>query len=374
MQQFQAFSSVIEFLFSLFLSLTSLKNNIMLSRRIFLIQSLTSALSAVGASSLHRQSAQAVEKKATHLKTLFVKFNVFNDKLIVHVQLENKRYVYLLSKKADFMINQLEKLYLDLESTNSSKFTIIDRIQWLGQQILLPLDSLIEQCQAINFIIPQNCLRCPFDILQHGKLPLFLQKPVIYSFSKVNSSLKFSEDWSALVISDQTADPENGAAFVQDILANSVYYDIQDLTLEKLSLIPPKDLVLISAHGSIYSNLSHQQDHIDLNQDSILPTHLSRLSPKLIYLDSCQLGVSYEFIQSLKNAKTQYYIAPILSNEAGNSSTRTIQLFFKFLKAGFSPTLALFHTRTQLYQHFQKMDGYTLLMWRAFPFRVYHLN
>jgi hypothetical protein len=217
-------------------------------------------------------------------------------------------------------------------------------------------------------------VRCPFDILQYRKLPLFLQKPVTYSFSQVNSNLNFSEDWSALMISDRTADPENGAAFVQDILANSVYYDIQDLTLEKLNLIPPKDLVLISAHGSIDSHLSHQQDHIDFNQDSILPTHLARLSPKLIYLDSCQLGVSYEFIQSLKRAKTKYYIAPILSNEAGNSSTRTIQLFFKFLKDGFSPALALFHTRTQLYQHFQKTDGYNLLIWRAFPFRVYHLN
>jgi hypothetical protein len=346
----------------------------MSSRRSFLIQSLTSAIGAMGASYFHRQSAQAVEKKATHLKTLFVKFNVFNNKFIVHAQLENKRYVYQLSQKADDIINQLEKLYLDLESTHSSKFAIIDKIQLLGQQILLPLDPLIEQCQAINFIIPQNCIRCPFDILHHRKLPLFLQKPVIYSFSQVNSSFDFSGDWSALIISDRTADPENAAAFVQDILVNSVYYNIQDLTLEKLSLITPKDLLFISAHGSIYSNLSHEQDHIDFNQESILPTHLSRLSPKLIYLDSCQLGVSYKFIQSLKSANTQYYIAPILSNEAGNSSTRTIQLFFKFLKDGFCPALALFYTRTQLYRHFQKTDGYTLLMWRAFPFRAYHLN
>jgi hypothetical protein len=346
----------------------------MLSRRNFFIRGFISTLGTILASSIRRQSVQAVENPVTNLKTLVIEFNQINNQLIIHAELESKHYTYQLHQNANDIIDQLKQLYIDLESTGASKFAIISRIQRLGEQILSPLDSLIQRCQAINFIISQDLIRCPFDILHHRKLPLFLQKSVIYSFSKVNSNLNFSENWSALIVSDRTADPENAAALIQDILADSVYYNIQDLTLEKLNLIPSKDLVLISAHGSINLHGSNQQDHINLGQESILPTHLSRLSPKLIYLDSCQLGVSHEFIQRLKSGKTQYYIAPILSNEAGNSSTRTIQLFFESIKTGLSPALALFNARTQLYQHFKERDGYSILMWRAFPFRVYHLN
>lgn len=346
----------------------------MLSRRNFVIQSCTTALGTIVASSFDHKSVLAIENKVTDLKTLFIYFNRFNNKLIIHTEFEGNFYRYQLDQKADYIINNLEKIYFDLEAMSSSKFAIINRIQWLGEQILSPLEQFIQRCQAINFIIPQYLVKYPFDLLHYRRKPLFLQKPITYSFSKVNSSLTFSEDWSALIISDPTADPENGAAMVQEIFADSVYYKIQELTLEKLSLIQPKDLVLISAHGSVYLNYSEQKDHIILGQSQLLPADLSRLSPKLIYLDSCQLGVSHEFIQSLKRSKTQYYIAPILSNEAGNSSTQTIQLFFESIKAGLSPTLALFKARTQLYQQFKQTDAYLKLMWRAFPFRVYHLN
>lgn len=350
------------------------KNTMALSRRSFFTRACASAVSIVLVSSLKKWSTQAADDQSVDMKTLSIYFNQVGKHFTVRTELGEKSHFYRLSENAEHIIYNLSELYLDLNLIYSPKSETIDRIKWLGSQILSPLALWIDRCEEIQFIIPEDFVRFPFDILQYRELPLFLQKPITYGFSQVCSTLKFSEDWSALIISDRTADPENGAALVKDILADSIYYDIRDLTLDKLNSIPPKDLILISAHGLVSSNRFNGEDHIALGEESILPAHLSRLTPKLIYLDSCELGVSNEFIQSLRKAKTNYYIAPILSNEAGNSSTKTIKLFFESLKEGLSPSLALFHTRTQLYKHFQVSDDYKRLMWRAFPFRVYQLN
>jgi len=72
-------------------------------------------------------------------------------------------------------------------------------------------------------------------------------------------------------------------------------------------------------------------------------------------------------------AGTSYFLAPILSNEAGNSSTRTIRLFFKNLAETGSPAESLYLTRRQLYQEFQK-DPPAKRLWRAYPFRLYRLS
>lgn len=344
----------------------------MASRRSFFTQACGSAVSLVLASSFKNWLTQAANSQSVSPKMLSIYFNQANQHFTVRAEFEEKSHFYRLSENPEHIIEKLNKLYLHLQSIYSSKSETIDLITGLGTQILSPLNLWIDRCEEIQFIIPEDFVRFPFDVLQYRELPLFLQKPVTYSFSPVRSTVNFSQDWSALILSDRTADPERGAALVKDILADSVYYDIKDLTLSKLNSISPKDLILISAHG-IIGNGANRTDYIALEKESILPAHLSRLTPKFIYLDSCQLGVSNKFIQSLRKAQTNYYIAPILSNEAGNSSTQTIKLFFECLKEGLSPSLALFHTRTQLYQNFQS-DNYKKLMWRAYPFRVYQLN
>ncbi|MBE9041912.1 CHAT domain-containing protein [Oscillatoriales cyanobacterium LEGE 11467] len=317
---------------------------------------------------------RAANTQSIEPNTLFIFFDRIGEDFIVRANFRNRIYSYKTIENANTIISDLEDLYLNLQAiyySSVDESEVLSQSKRLGVKIFSILDLWIDRCEAIRFIIPENFIRLPFEFLQHRELPLFLQKPVTYSFSPVTSNFNFSDNWSALIVSDRTADPERGAHFVRDILSNSIYYDIEDLTLEALNSISPKDLVLISAHGWIDFN---NEDYIALNEESITATHLARLSPKLIYLDSCQLGVSHEFIQSLRRAGTNYYIAPILSNEAGNSSTKTIEHFFECLEEGLSPSLALFETRLQLYKHFKAIDDYRRLIWRAFPFRVYHLN
>jgi hypothetical protein len=70
---------------------------------------------------------------------------------------------------------------------------------------------------------------------------------------------------------------------------------------------------------------------------------------------------------------TKYFVAPILSNEAGNSSMMTIQVFFKHLLHSKRPEVALFHTRKVLWDAYRD-DHFVYRAWRGFPFRVYRLN
>ena len=48
------------------------------------------------------------------------------------------------------------------------------------------------------------------------------------------------------------------------------------------------------------------------------------VAPKLVYFDSCQLGINRGFLHSLHRSGTLYYVAP---NESGDSSTKTISSF-----------------------------------------------
>jgi hypothetical protein len=95
---------------------------------------------------------------------------------------------------------------------------------------------------------------------------------------------------------------------------------IKSSTGIKLSSLKSVDILLISAHGDVqFANT----DHMKMGEESLRSEHLSHLSPSLVYFDSCNLGVSAQFIQSFRDRGTQFYVAPIMGNEAGESSTKT---------------------------------------------------
>ena len=143
------------------------------------------------------------------------------------------------------------------------------------------------------------------------------------------------------------------------------------MNLAKLSSEQSADLLLISTHGYV----GHTQiDYIQMGKERLQAEHLTHLSPKLVWMDACSMGASASFIQSFRERGTKFYLGPLVSNEAGNSSTKTIAYFFERLKAGDTPSRALFFTRRKLYEVFGEKAGFAKLLFRAFPFRVYLLN
>ena len=193
-----------------------------------------------------------------------------------------------------------------------------------------------------------------------------------YSFDPIDDGkLKLSSQRTALIIEDKSINPEKCCQILKDALPSSGYYSIEEMNHAKLSSLQPVDILLISAHGWVqFANT----DSMKLGKERLSAEHLSHLSPSLVYLDSCQLGVSAHFIQTFRSRGTRYYVAPITSNEAGNSSKRTIDLFFERLKSGDAPGRALFLTRRKLYDFYGEKEGFNMRFYRAFPFRVYVLN
>lgn len=239
----------------------------------------------------------------------------------------------------------------------------------VGQELYSPIQAWIEQASAIEFVLAEECLFYPLDALYYQGHPLFLDKPITYSLhGHSDTPLRVSDQWKGVLIADETSDPEQAVLSVKTLFPDSLYFDNLEVHPEDLQDITEADFVLISGHGG-------PDDGIDLKHIPIRPETLVHMAPKLVYLDSCQLGINRGFLHSLHRSGTLYYLAPILSNESGESSTKTIERFFGALYEGKSPTHALFAACKTLYEHYTAQgDDFWEVMVRAFPFRVYRLN
>ncbi len=239
----------------------------------------------------------------------------------------------------------------------------------VGQHLYAPVHPWIEPASEIEIVLDEECIDYPLDALYYQGRPLFLHKPVTYSLhTHSDTVLAVSEQWKGLLISHQTSDPERAVLAVKTLFPGSIYYDDLDVRLDDLKNIAAADFVLISGHGGPKSG-------IDLEHIRIRPETLVQMAPELVYLDSCRLGLHLGFLEDLHRSGTRYYLAPILNNESGESSTRTIKRFFGALHEGESPSSALFLARKKLYEHYTSLgDDFNLVMIRAFPFRVYRLN
>lgn len=241
----------------------------------------------------------------------------------------------------------------------------------VGHLLLSPIESLIMKADKIHFVVDSDLIALPLDVLPFGGSYLFLQKPIEFSLSgRTGSALTLSGEWSVLAIRDRTADPQDGVSYPLGLVGARRFHGLEEESVVRLGDYSRADVLLVSAHG----NVGHSpNDFLMVGKQRVMADNLARVSPKLVYLDSCRLGISLEFIQAFARAGTLYYLAPIISNEAGNSSTRTIHIFFDELNRGETPSEALYWTRRTLFEEFED-DSLGRRLWRSFPFRAYSLN
>ncbi|OQX28097.1 MAG: hypothetical protein BWK80_01895 [Desulfobacteraceae bacterium IS3] len=217
----------------------------------------------------------------SYANTLFLHIEGKNDTLSIYAETGTQTKSYQVKRLQD-----IEALYPLLQRRQIDRNSFEQLLRELGIEVFEPIHTFIESSSEIGFVMAENLVKLPLDLLYVKEIPLFLQKPITYSFTKINSqNLQFSNTLSALIISDKTADPENGTYFLKKLLPSSAeYYDIKDINLTQLESIQTKDVILISAHGRIRFD---NNDCIGLGDEQISPSHLARLSPKLVYLDSC---------------------------------------------------------------------------------------
>jgi len=303
---------------------------------------------------------------------LYLSLQSTNNRVSIRAELDEKSKSFTLAKGAEEIVSRLKMVFEKIDERKATKAELTPVLEEFGGLIFTPIADLVNSSTEIQFVIPGRFLTFPLDLLHFKGRPLFLQKPVTYSFDKTGSGqFSLSPQRTALIISDPSTDPENGCQVLKDILPSSRYYKIDEMDLSRLSSQQAADILLISAHGGVqFVNT----DAMKMGEERLGPQHLTHLSPSMVYLDSCNLGVSAHFIQSFRDRGTQFYVAPILSNEAGDSSTKTIAYFFERLKAGDTPSQAMFYTRKKLYEFYGEKEGFNKLLFRAFPFRVYALN
>jgi hypothetical protein len=310
--------------------------------------------------------------QSTRSGVLYLSLKSTGNQVSIQADLDEKHKSFTVAQGAEEIVNGLKMLFARLEKREVTRAEINPLLEGVGAHIFTPIAELVDSSTEIQFIIPGRFLTFPLDLLHFKGRPLFLQKPVTYSFEKIGAGqIPLSPRHTALILEDRSINPERCCQILKDALPSSGYYIMEDMNLTKLSSLQAVDILLISAHGGVQNA---NTDSMKMGEERLGPEHLSHLSPSLVYLDSCNLGVSAHFIQSFRDRGTQFYVAPILSNEAGNSSTKTIAFFFERLKAGDTPSKALFYTRKKLYEFYGEKDGFNKLLWRAFPFRVYLLN
>lgn len=255
-----------------------------------------------------------------------------------------------------------------VENADPTNDEIKSLLSEAGHSLYQPIESFIETASAVEFVVTEDCLPYPLDALFYQGTPLFLHKPVIYCFTRQKDMpLLVSKDWQGFMISDPGNDPEKGVLLVKGLFPNSRYFDGQDVRQEDLLQMERADFVLVSAKGGV--------EGLILPKIAIRSMSFSHMQPKLVYLDACQLGLRLDFLHSFRQAGALYYIAPILSNEVGDTSKKTMERFFRALHNGETPSYALFLTRKTLYDLYTYQDDeFSKVMWRAFPFRLYRLN
>jgi len=308
---------------------------------------------------------------AAETVTLYVHVKPIDSGLSIEAKLKSDTTSFEVK---DFPAEKL-KAFLDVtsESSNHKYEEIEPLLKRYGRKFFGPLQSFIRQCTEIEFVLADDTLvQYPFDLLFFHNKPLFIQKPVAFSFEETGPrQIDLKEISHALLISDETADPERAVLKVQQYFKNNTYKDINDVKPDDLKTAGPVDLLLISAHGHIFDD---QDDYIEFGDDHLTADYLANLKPKLVYFDSCFTGASRDFIGLFRSNGVDFYVAPWVPNEAGNSSTKTMCLFFESLDLYGRPAYALYQTRCQLYEHFSKKGIKFIVFFRSFPFRVYRFT
>jgi len=308
------------------------------------------------------------EAPASDTVTLYVHVKPIDSGLSIEAKLESDTTSFEVK---DFPAAQL-KAFLDLtcEISNHKYMEVEPLLKQYGRKLFNPIQAFIRQCTEIEFVLADDTLiPYPFDLLFLQGKPLFIQKPVAYSFEEVGpGQINLKEISHALLISDETADPERAVLKVQQYFKNNTYKDINDVKPDDFKTTGPVDLLLISAHGHIFDN---EDDYIEFGDEQLTADYLANTKPKLVYFDSCFTGASRDFIGLFRSNGVDFYVAPWVPNEAGNSSTKTMCLFFESLDLYGRPAYALYQTRCQLYEHFSKKGIKFIVFFRSFPFRVY---
>lgn len=281
-----------------------------------------------------------------------------------------------LAGQAPAIVAQFTTIYAILEEKKDQKVQALEAaIATLSAQLLTPFTAQLKACELVRFVVYEDLIRCAFDLLLLEGSYLFLQRPICYQVDEGEGEDEPAiEMGSALLIADLTADPEEACRQVAQLIPDAEYVEMKDADFDMIKEAAAEvDVLVISAHGEIEEE---NAGCLYLNDEALKAKVVGKLEAWVVYFDSCQQGVNMAYLDALQEeSDIQFYLAPIISNDAGDSSTRTMVWFFTAVQGHKNPIRGLAETRRRLFVYYhdqQKLDLVTTLN-KAFAFRLYEM-
>lgn len=307
------------------------------------------------------------------MSTLLLELWTEANDFYLYMEREEEEKEWVFKGQAEEIITYLDTIYDILEEKADEEAQLQEAIQALSQLLITPLTADLQQCSLVRLLVYEDLNYGAFDLLHWAGKPLFLQRPVCYQVAEgYGEDSPKIECETALLIADLTADPEEGCLGVSQLISQAQYAEMPQADLGMIEKAAGEiDLLVISAHGEVDDD---SYGEMTLNEETIAPELLAQLEAWLVYFDSCQQGINLGYLEAFQEeSDVQFYLAPIISNDAGDSSTKTLLWFFTALLEHKNPIQALFTTRQRLFDYYlkqEKLDLVTTLN-KAFPFRLY---
>jgi len=302
-------------------------------------------------------------------ETLFLSYKVKNEKIVAIGILNELTIKTTTSSKS--ILAYTQDAYEIVESKKHRRKSSFEKsISELSKTLILPFEDLLKKCTKVQITLDGKLLKIPFEYFKINELELATYKPLVFrlpgnEFPEINEPIILN---SGTIVRTRNCDPQNACKTIKQSNPNFTFHSSKAINPDQLKN-KNEDLLLISAHGYAAKNRGVLGwNHIHLKKEE-----LKIINPKLTYFDSCQQGINLNYLEALQEAEgLNYYISPIISNDSGDSSTRTIEWFFDFQSKNKNPIQALFVTKKKLNQHYKRKKKLTRYN-KAFSFRIYEL-
>jgi hypothetical protein len=237
---------------------------------------------------------------------------------------------------------------------------VIAKNDWHNQSFIIDdSDKLFSTCIDVDYIVSRR---------DKGNLEIINRLNSKINYLSHLDQIHKVDLQKGFIVCDLTADPENACGDIHKKI-NSEFHYVTDLNIDIIRDAQNMDFILMSLHGNI--NIKSCDGYISVNHEKLIPSMFSQKNLKLIYFDSCHLGKGKSFVDKFNELNAEYYIGPIISNEAGNSSTKTILAFFKYLENN-DPLESLMKTKKELVSY--SNNNVLVELWYAAPFRLFKMN
>lgn len=313
------------------------------------------------------------------MSTLYFYPELDGDDVYVAISLDDAEDERTLEGQREAIVERFAAIYNALETQDRRPAqALAGHVRALSEALIEPFAAHFRAATAVRVVLSEELAQCAFDLLELDEKPLFLMVPVSYVLDdEVTEYDEPTRLRTGLILADLTADPEKACEAVHQKLPQTEYFEMDEDSYARVESLDACDLLLVSGHGSLEEDGSGELALWDEDDESCITSdEISELETTLVYFDSCQMGVNWDFIGTFyEEGSARYYVAPIISNDAGDSSTRTMSWFFSGVMQHGDVPRALFDARAKLFAHYRR-EGLSpiAVLNKAFAFRVYEFD